>query len=389
MMPDPIYLDGFATLPLADEARDAMLAAWRLPGNGGSPNLSGERAAAIIDKGRRAVASLVDAAPSEIVFTSGATEANNIALLGGSGAGARLMPGRDRVIVSAVEHKSVLEPAHILATRGFRLSIVKVDRRGVVDLDHLAELLGPDVLMVSIMAANNETGVVQPVAGAAALSRAAGALIHCDAAQAAGKIPIDVMAMDVDYLSLSAHKLYGPMGIGALYIAAGAPVPLPLVFGGGQQRGVRPGTEPVPLIAGFGAAADSARSTLSQNNDCNILIEQLLNTLSSRQLRLRRVTEDAPVLPGSAALMIDGVDGDGLCTAVATSVSMSTGSACTSGQLSPSHVLDSMGLSIEEARSVVRLYCGRHLKSADVENAAEQIVDAAARSQLAAGELRQ
>lgn len=390
MVQAPIYLDGFASLPLAPEAKGAMLAVWEQPGNAGSPNASGERAARFIAEGRAQVAELIGAAPSEILFTSGATEANNLALLGVAQRASALMPERRRLVVSAIEHKAVLEPARVLADQGFRLDIAPVDADGRLDLEAFAGLMGKDLLLASVMLVNNETGGIQPVTEAAALVHAAGGLFHSDAAQAAGKVPVDVLDLDVDYLSLSAHKCYGPMGIGALYVAPHAPKPMPLVHGGGQQDAMRPGTEPVALIAGFGAAATVARTTLAKDRDhATALITSLLDGLSQRQLRYRRITGDAPVVPGSAALQLAGVDADQLCASVARVVSLSTGSACTSGQIKQSHVLEAIGFSSKDAMQVIRIFCHRYQDKAEIEAAAERIVAAADRARLAAGEVRQ
>jgi cysteine desulfurase len=386
----PIYLDGFATLPLAPEARNAILAVWEQPGNAGSPNAAGERAASIIADGRAEVAALLGAAPGEIIFTSGATEANNLALLGVAQNAATRDQGRKRIIVSAVEHKAVLEPARTLAEQGFPVSVAPVDKDGRLDLAAFEAMLGNDVLIASVMLVNNETGVIQQVAEAAALVHAAGGLMHSDAAQAAGKIAIDVLDLDVDYLSLSAHKCYGPMGVGALYVAAHSPRPAPLVHGGGQQDAIRPGTEPVALIAGFGAAAKVARSRLEgDHRHGQLLIGTLLDGLASRQLRFRRITGDAEVVPGSAVLQLADVDADQLCASVARDVSLSTGSACTSGQIKQSHVLEAIGFSDSDASHVVRIYCHRYQSIDEIEMAADRIVDAADRSRLAAGEVRQ
>jgi len=386
----PIYLDGFATLPLAPQAREAMLETWEQPGNAGSPNASGERAARIIATGRTEVAALVGAAPAEIIFTSGATEANNLALLGLAQRASTAAPERRRIVVSAIEHKAVLEPARMLERQGFTLSIAPVDANGRLDLDTFAGLMGADLLLASIMMVNNETGVIQPVAEAAELVHQAGGLFHSDAAQAAGKLPIDVLDLDLDYLSLSAHKCYGPMGIGALYVAAHAPKPAPLFHGGGQQHAMRPGTEPVALIAGFGAAARAARASLADDQiHGQALIDTLLDELSVRQFHFRRITGEAAVVPGSAALQLAGLDADRLCASVAREVSLSTGSACTSGQIKRSHVLDAIGLSEDDAKNVIRLFCHRYQDTALMRKAAEHIVAAADRSRLAAGEVRQ
>jgi cysteine desulfurase len=367
-----------------------MLDAWDRPGNAGSPNVSGERAAAIIDVGRAAVARLIGAAPNEVVFTSGATEANNLALIGVVSALLASGSARRRVVVSAVEHKAVLEAAASLAVGGLEILTAPVDAAGKLDLAKFAELVDDSVLIASVMMVNNETGVIQPVAEAATLAHAEGAMFHCDAAQAAGKVRVDVGDLDIDYLSLSAHKLYGPMGIGALYVAAGAPLPYPQLHGGGQQAGLRPGTEPVALIAGFGAAATLAANSLDSDADHGRqLATEFLVGLARRQVRFRTVTGDHAVVPGSAAVLLDSIDANALCAAVARDVSISTGSACTSGQLDTSHVLKAIGLTHIEARSVVRVFCSRYNLLQEMDLAASYIASAAERSRLATGEVRQ
>lgn len=389
-MEHAIYLDGFATLPLAPEAREAMIAAWTNPGNAGSANLAGELAARSIADGRQSVANLIGASPAEITFTSGATEANNLAILGAARAARRDAPSRYRVIVSAVEHKAVLEPALALRSEGFEVAIVPVDTCGRLEMNAFAKLVDEDLLLASVMLVNNETGVVQPVAEAAALAHRSGALFHTDAAQAAGKINIDVFDLDVDYLTLSAHKCYGPMGIGALYVSAAAPKPSPLVLGGGQQGGMRPGTEPVALIAGFGAAAKVAKDRLAHDGaHCKSLIDLLLQSLQLRQLRFQLVTGDASTVPGSASLQLTGVDADELCARIAPNVSLSTGSACTSGQIRSSHVLESIGLSDVQARGVIRILCNRYQDREEILTAAAYIANACELSRLATGEVPQ
>jgi cysteine desulfurase len=386
----PIYLDGFSTLPLAPEAQSALVEACSMPGNAASPHGAGARAAKIIENARSKIADLIGAAPSELIFTSGATEANNLAILGVARAVRMLGGGRRRILVSAIEHKAVLEPAQTLAAEGFEIEIAPVDNNGRLDLDRFAALVAPETLLVSVMAVNNETGVIQPVAEAAAIAHEAGALFHCDAAQAVGKIPIDVGALDVDYLSLSAHKCYGPMGIGALYVSAAAPTPQPLQFGGGQQNGTRPGTEPVALIAGFGAAVTLAREQFdADRRHGSQLAERLVAELNARQLRFDRITGDHEVVPGSLALSIQDADAETLCIMLGREVHLSTGSACTSGQLRMSHVLEAMGFSEDEGRSVLRMFCNRYTTDKDVEVAAERIVAAVTRSRLAPGGLRQ
>lgn len=386
----PIYLDGFASLPLAPEARDALIEAWSAPGNPNSPNASGERAAQIVGAGRTAVADLIGATSSEIVFTSGATEANNLAISGLANTARQGSSQRNRIIISPIEHKTVIEPAKQLGTLGYTISVAPVDNRGHLNLDAFNDLMGDDVLLASVMLANNETGVIQPIQEAAEIAHAAGALFHTDAAQAIGKIPVDVIELDVDYLSLSAHKCYGPIGIGALYIAAGTPRPSPLFFGGGQQSGIRPGTEPVALIAGFGAAARVANENMngSQAHGAR-MINVLLEELRRHNLQFSIVSQDAPRVPGGIALRFPGVDADRLCATIAPHVSLSTGSACTSGQIRISHVLESIGLSENDAKSVVRIFAHRYITERGMLRAARHIVEAANRCQLAPGEVHQ
>ncbi len=385
-----IYLDGFATTPLAPEAREAMLSAWTLPGNPGSPHRAGESAARIVADARAAVAELIGASPAEMVFTSGATEANNLAIVGVARRMAAERPERRRIVVSAVEHKAVLEPAQALAAMGFEIFIAPVDATGRLDLDAFADALDDRTLMVSVMAANNETGVLQPVQDVAALARRVGALVHCDAAQAAGKIPIDVIGLDLDYVSLSAHKLYGPVGVGALFVSALAPKPHPLQRGGGQEQGLRSGTEPAPLLAGFGAAAILARDGLEDDGrQGRRLAQRLCDGLHERQVRLDITTRDAPGIPGTLSIHLHDADADDVVLRLSDEVCLSTGSACTRGQVSSSHVLNAMGYEEADARHVLRVFCGRYNTDGEIDRAAALIASAVRRSALAPGELRQ
>ncbi len=387
---EPIYLDGFATMPLAPEARAAMIAVFDQVGNSASPHSAGEAAAKRVAHARLAVADLINAAPAEIIFTSGATEANNLALIGVASAATQAGDRRRRIIVSAIEHKAVLESAQRLAGLGFDVVEAPVGHTGVVDLPALVRLIDAETLLISVMAVNNETGIVQPVTEIAALAHEADALFHCDAAQAVGKIDCDVQAIDVDYLSISSHKLYGPMGIGALYCAAHAPRPEPLIFGGGQQSGLRPGTEPVALIAGFGAAALVATRHMSIDAAHSAdLVDMLLEGLTSRQVRYTLVGEDQPRVPGGGAIALDGIDAETVCTMLARTVHLSTGSACTAGQLLTSHVLDAMRFSLNRAQSVLRFMVNRYSTGEEIGRAIDEIAAAVHRSVLAAGEVRQ
>ena len=357
----PIYLDGLSTTPLAPEARDAMLDAWLRPGNPGSPHAAGERAAVTVEEGRARVAELIGASPAEVFFTSGATEADNIAITGVALAALAGCSARRRVIVSAVEHKAVLAPALRLRDLGFVVDIAPVYANGVVDLDALASLIRDDTLLVSVMAANNETGVRQPVAAVAALAHERGALFHCDAAQAVGKVAIDVFDMDVDYLSASSHKMYGPAGVGALYVSATAPRPAPLVLGGDQERGLRAGTEPTALVAGFGAAAAVAGMRLDRDGKhADALLDMFFLELSRSDVRFAVNGDGTKRIPGAASLAIVGTDAQSIAQSLSTEVMLSTGSACTSGQIDTSHVLAAMGLDDRRRRSTMRVHFNRY-----------------------------
>ncbi|MDX0967325.1 cysteine desulfurase family protein [Sinorhizobium medicae] len=377
-MRNPVYLDGFATMPIAPEAQHLMLEVWRQPSNAGSPHRLGERAAMYVADARLSVADLIGATSSEIFFTSGATEANNIAILGVARWALAGGSARRRIIVSSVEHKAVLAPAETLRSQGFEVFHAPVDGNGVVDCDMLADLATNEVLMISVMLANNETGALQPIDQVAAIARGVGALVHCDAAQAAGKVAIDVLDLDVDYLSLSAHKLYGPGGVGAIYIAANAPRPQPLIFGGGQQGSLRPGTEPVALIAGFGAAAKLALSSLA--SDAALALElshRFRRQFWAAELEAELTTGNRQVLPGAMSIYVPGIDAEELIMSSSAEIALSTGSACNSGQVVPSHVLRAMGFSQEKARSVFRIMLNRYISDDDVTYAADKIAQTA------------
>ncbi|WP_342629721.1 cysteine desulfurase family protein [Nguyenibacter vanlangensis] len=376
-MSGAIYLDGLSTAPLAPEARAAMLAAWDQPGNPSSPHAAGERAAALVETARRSVADLVGASSAEIVFTSGATEANNLAIAGAAAAAITGGSERRHVVVTSIEHKSVLEAAWRLRAVGFTVDIAPVTKAGVVDLGELAALIRNDTLLVSVMAANNETAVLQPIAEVAALAHAVGALLHCDAAQAVGKVPVDVIDLDVDFMSVSSHKMYGPMGVGALYVSAAAPRPTPLLVGGGQENGLRAGTEPAPLIAGFGTAAEVARSRLEKDaRHAKSLLGAFLQDLSERQVKIHVNGNVSKLLPGAINISIDGIDAQSLAMIMARTVMISTGSACNSGQINSSHVLDAMDVDEKRKKEALRICFGRYHSDPDAREAARQLGDA-------------
>lgn len=385
-MSEAIYLDGLSTTALAPEARAAMFAAWDKPGNPGSPHAAGERAAVTVETARRSVADLIGAAPREIVFTSGATEANNLAIAGTAAAAISAGSERRHVVVTSIEHKSVLEAAGRLREIGFAIDLAPVLRTGAVDLEALAALIRNDTLLVSVMAANNETAVLQPVAEAAALARKCGALLHCDAAQAVGKVPLDVLDLDVDLLSLSSHKMYGPIGVGALYVSAAAPRPASIIKGGGQENGLRAGTEPAPLIAGFGAAAQVASRFIEEGaHHCEHLLEIFLEELSQSHLKIYFNGDVDNRLPGAINISIDGVDGHSLAMLLSRNVMISTGSACNSGQITASHVLDAMAIAERQKHEALRLCFGRYHTQSDARLAARHFEDAINRVKRATG----
>lgn len=347
-----IYLDHNATTPLRPEAAAAISDAMRIGGNPSSVHAVGRRARCIIEDAREKVAALAEAAPAEVIFTSGGTEANALALRGF---------GRRRLLVSAVEHASVAATEGIAAT-------IPVDRDGIVLLDALGVLLAAssEPTLVSVMAANNETGVIQPVAEVAAVCRRHGALLHCDAVQAAGRMPLDRREMGVHLLSLSAHKLGGPPGAGALIVDASLPLQ-PLLRGGGQERGRRAGTENLLGIAGFGAAAgrawtfpDAARLTLLRDR---------------LERRLRAVCPSAPVfgtaaprLPNTTCIAMPGVDAETQVIAFdLAGIAVSAGAACSSGRVTRSNVLAAMGVGDDLASSAIRVSLGWTTGEADVE----------------------
>lgn len=353
-MPRPVYLDYNATAPVRPQVAEAMAAALATPGNPSSAHRFGRLARRVVDEARERVAALVGADPGNVVFTSGGTEANALAV-----GGVR----RRRVLVSAVEHESVLKAAADAV-------LIPVDRHGVVDLDALDRLLdgGGDAL-VSVMLANNETGVVQPLAEVATLARRRGALVHCDAVQAAGKLPLDMAARHADLLTLSAHKLGGPQGVGALVLGEAVVEVAPSLRGGGQERGRRAGTENVPGIAGFGVAAklamdDDPRAMAARGAWRDRLERQALAVAP----RATVFGAERARLPNTTCLSLPGMPGDVQVMALdLAGVAVSAGSACSSGKVAPSRVLRAMGATAEEAATAIRISLGWASEEGDVD----------------------
>jgi cysteine desulfurase len=348
-----IYLDYNATAPVRPEARAAIAEACAELGNPSSVHRFGQRARKRVEEAREALAAFVGASAAEIVFTSGGTEANNLALTG---------TGRQHLLVSGVEHDSVLA-ASPAAGR------VPVDAEGVVLLDRLETLLSEDPrpALVSVMLANNETGVIQPISEVAALAHAHGALVHVDAVQAAGKMPIDFATLGADLLSLSAHKLGGPQGIGALVVRRGLSVAASH-RGGGQERGIRAGTENVPGIAGFAAAARAAQLGLVEYARLARLRDRLEAGVRAVAPAARFFSERAPRLANTACFTMPGVASETQVIALdLAGIAASAGSACSSGKVRPSHVLRAMGATEAEAASAIRVSLGWLTSTAEIE----------------------
>ncbi len=367
-MPDRIYLDWNATTPLRPEAREAMAAALELSGNPSSVHAEGRQARRLVEEARARVAGAVGVSPRNLVFTSGGTEANALALTPGLRRGSGLPV--QRLLVSAVEHASVLSGGRFPTEA---IEHVGVTRSGLLDLDRLRALLaGGAPALVSVMLANNETGAIQPVNEAAEIIHQAGGLLHVDAIQAFGKIPLDINALGADLITVSAHKIGGPKGVGALILADGVRGFEPVLRGGGQELGRRAGTENVAGIAGFGAAARAAMSALQRDA---ARLEALRSQLESGLRRTPGVivfSGEAPRLPNTVLFTIPGLRAE---TAVIgfdlAGIAVSSGSACSSGKVQPSHVLEAMGFGPELAQGAVRLSLGWSTTSQDIDRCLE------------------
>jgi cysteine desulfurase len=364
-MRTPLYFDYAATTPVDERVAAAMSECLTLEGtfgNASSVHYYGQRARERVEQARAELAALIHGRSSDLVWTSGATESNNLAVLGAL----RAARGR-HLVTSRLEHKSVLDAAKRLEQEGCAVTYLRPDRDGLIVPEAVAAALRPETALVSLMHANNEIGVLQDVAAIAALCHARGVPLHVDAAQSVGKIAVDVGALGIDLLSFTAHKLYGPKGIGALYATPRQRVSLqPLLFGGGQERGLRPGTLPVHQIVGFGAAC----ALLSQELPTEAArIEQLRRRLwrglsTIEGLRLNGHPEQR--VPGILNVSCDGIEGESLLTALHP-LALSTGSACNSETEEPSHVLSALGLPSELAQSSLRFSLGRYTREVDVD----------------------
>ncbi len=377
-----IYLDHNATTPVDPKVRAAMLPLLEAEfGNPSSTHAEGRRARVRLDEAREKVAALIGAHPAEILFTSGGTESNNFAILGV----ALALKNKGRhIVTNAAEHPAVLNPCRQLETLGYAIELLPVDRQGRIDPEDLKRAVTDDTILVSIQHANSEVGTLHDIETLGAIARGKGALFHCDAVQSVGKIPVDVSALPVDFLSISSHKLYGPKGTGALYLKKGAPSLYTPISGGNQEKKRRGGTENMPGIVGFGTACAIAKERIEAGEPGRM-----------RQLRDRfwdAIVKAVPAaelwgdpdnrLPNTLGFSIPGAAGEAMMIGLDTQgIAVSTGSACSSGSGQPSHVLEAMGVAPALIESSLRLSLGRSNKEAHIEPVARELARLAAMSQ--------
>ncbi len=368
-----IYLDHNATTPLDLEVADRMAHAMReVWGNASSVHHFGQQAKAALDEARGQVASLLGAEASEVVFTAGGTESDNLAIRGAADA---IEPsGRKHLVTSAIEHEAVLNTVKSLARRGWRITVVPVDAGGVVSIDRLREAMTDDTALVSVMHANNEIGTIQPIAGLAAVAHEHGALFHTDAVQSAGKIPIDVRALGVDLLSIAGHKFYGPKGTGALWVKRGVRLIAPIT-GGRQERSRRAGTENVPALVGFGAAAALAKQKATTDGPrLAALRDRLEAGILASISGTERNGAAAPRVANTTNISIDRIEAESILIGLdLAGIAVSSGSACSSGTLEPSHVLKAMGLPHPRTLGSIRFSFGTSNTDADVDRVLEAL----------------
>ena len=371
-----IYLDHNATTAVDPAVLDAMLPFFSADfGNASSIHTFGQRARSAVETAREQVATLLGARPQEIVFTSGGTEADNHAIFGVVNAIAA--PTAKHVITSSIEHEAVLNTCQTLEKQGVAVTYLPVNRDGLISLDELRNAIRPETVLVTVMHANNELGTVQPLGEIGRIAAEADVYFHTDAVQSVGKIPVDVKALRLDLLSLSGHKLYAPKGIGALFIKSGARV-RQFLYGGHHQRGFRPGTENVAGIVGLGKAAELARISMdSDAQRISTLRDKLEDSLLSRIPDSRANAANIPRTPNTSNITFPGIEGEALIIALdLKGLACSTGAACSSGAVEPSHVLTAIGLPASEARASIRFSLGRHTTPVDID-AALEIVPAA------------
>lgn len=369
----PVYLDYQATTPTDPRVIDEMLPYFNQKfGNPHSRNhLYGWRAEEAVEHAREQIAHLIGANAKEIIFTSGATESNNLAI---KGVARFYKEKKDHIVTCVTEHKCVLDTCRHLEQEGFKVTYMPVEKNGLIDLEKLKAEITDRTVLVSIMAVNNEIGVIQPIAEIGAICRERGVFFHTDCAQAVGKIPLDVEAMKIDLMSISGHKLYGPMGIGALYVRRRPRVRLvPLINGGGQERGMRSGTLPAPLCVGLGAACAIAEKEMGAEAErLRMLRDRFYNKMRERLPEIYLNGDLDRRIPGNLNISFAYVEGEGLMMGI-KDLAVSSGSACTSASLEPSYVLRALGVDEELAHTSLRIGLGRFTTEAEVDYAVEKI----------------
>lgn len=376
-----IYLDHNATTPPRPEVIDLVTRVLRDTwGNASSVHAYGQQAKSVLDEARSRVATLIGADPAEVVLCGSGTESDNLAIRGA--ADAQADAGRRHLVTTAIEHEAVRATMAALGRRGFRITTIPVDASGIVSVDAVREAVTPDTALVSVMHANNEIGTLQPIAEIAAIARASGALMHTDAVQTAGRIPVDVRALGVDLLTLSAHKFHGPKGAGALFIRRGVKL-APTLTGGRQERGRRSGTEPVAIYAGMGLAAELAQAALADEpGRLAVLRDRLETALLAGIPDTVRHGAASPRVPNTTNLSFAGVESESLLIGLdLEGVAVSSGSACSSGTLEPSHVLRAMGCSHARALGSVRFSLGASTTEDGIDHAIDAVVRVVTRLQ--------
>jgi cysteine desulfurase len=373
-----VYLDYNATTPVDREVLAAMLPFFcDTAGNASSIHAAGRQARSAVENARASVAQLFGAKPSEIVFTSGGTEADNLAIFGSVGASNR---ERKHIICSPIEHHAVLEACETVEQRGVEVTWLPVASNGIIDPEQVRRAIRPETILITVMHANNELGTIQPVEEIGRFAREAKVRFHTDAVQSTGKVPVDVKAIGADLLSLSAHKICGPKGVGALYVREGTPLE-PMLRGGSNQRDRRPGTENVPGIVGLGKAAEIARREIAAGHShVQMLRDRLEQGILERVPGVRVNGDRARRVPNTTNISFADCEGESLVIALDLGgVECATGAACSSGAVSPSHVLTAIGLSPAEAKSSLRLSLGRFSTAEDVDSVLEIIPGIVAR----------
>ena len=377
----PIYLDSQSTTPVDPRVLEEMLPFFNEQfGNAASIDHSyGSEAANAVEKARQNIARCLNARSDEIIFTSGATESNNISILGTL---SRNEGKKDHIITCVTEHKSVLDTCKHLETAGKHVTYVPVDKYGTIDLGKLEDTIQERTALISVMVANNEIGTITPVEEVGEIAHKHNVLFHTDAAQAAGHIPLDTQKINADMISISAHKMYGPKGVGALYVRQGnlAAKPLPLFFGGGHERGVRSGTLNVPGIVGFGKAFEIALKEMQkESNRYEKWVKQMLEVFQDRAKPVEQNGHPQKRLNHNLNVSFDGVENKALIHTLSAKLAISTGSACTTLNVEPSHVILALGFGLERAHSAIRLGLGRFNTEEEIEFATDSIVSAVSR----------